>query len=989
MKKVNKMPTLTATFRMIDDMSDKLEALSSCGEKMVEQFERIGRAADTAFDSIRGESTQAAQSVTAVAQSATTASQQVSDMGENLSRAAEATEQAAEETEKLSVETEDYGVKSVEAGEKGADAMKMLAETIQAAAIAKMLWEVVEAFGGCSEAASELETVAAKVATIADTSQMSISEINSSVLALSNETVQAAADLMDSVYNAISAGVDTAHAVEFTDHANKLAVGGFTSATTAVDVLTTALNAYGLEVEQVSQISDYLITSQNLGKLTVDEMAQSVGKVIPLAAAYGVEMDNLSTAYAVMTANGIATAETGTYLKSMLSELGDTGSDVAGILEDQTGMSFAELTEQGYSLGDILEILGEAAGGSTTEFANLWSSTEAGVGALSLFNSGAERYNAVLGQMATSAGATEAAYNTMMNTTEAAHQRLDAAVNNLSISIGNALNPALTKLYNGLADVLGGISEFLAEHPLIAKALTATTVGLGTVTAGVVAYATVTALSTPKVIAFGVAIKGAFATISWIPLAIGAVVTAGAAFISMLDDAEDETENLSDAVDTQAEEMELLEARYEAACNMYGETSDEALRLKEQMDELSESIEGSGESLEDSTEAITTWQDAATAAFNDVEGEVQALIQAYADAYNVALESFDGQFALFEEASMASEEYLNSNVENAQAALDSQLAYWETYTANIEKLAQVSAEQLGVTQANYDILMSFVRDGSVEAAGLAASMVENINSGNTQAITNLANTIGQVAEQRQAAASATAEWVTDFNDKMDELTASMERTVDELNLDTEAAAAARSTIQAYADSILANKSAAVSAATQVADAVEAALNSTNIQINSGYSYGFPGYATGTTDAEDIFMAGEEGPELIVGHEDATVFPASETDRIINAVNGTDGVVSVSFADELVAAMERYSSSHSYGGTILAAPEGVQDTPTSNSSQPQEKIIRVEINGSGSMAFGSGTSKQEVVDLMFDNLRPVLMSIVEEELFEEGDNSYDF
>lgn len=984
------MATLTATFRMIDDMSDKLEALARCGERMVEQFERIGRAADTAFDSIRGKSTQAAQSIEGVAQSAATASQQVSDMGEDLSKVAEATEQAAEETEKLSAGTEDYGVKSVEAGEKGADAMKLLAEAIQTAAIAKMLWEVVEAFGACSEAASELETVAAKVATIADTSQMSISEINSSVLALSNETGQAAADLMDSVYNAISAGVDTAHAVEFTDHANKLAVGGFTSATTAVDVLTTALNAYGLEVEQVSQISDYLITSQNLGKLTVDEMAQSVGKVIPLAAAYGVEMDNLSTAYAVMTANGIATAETGTYLKSMLSELGDTGSDVAGILEEQTGMSFAELTEQGYSLGDILEILGDAAGGSATEFANLWSSTEAGVGALSLFNSGAERYNAVLGQMATSAGATEAAYNTMMNTTEAAHNRLDTAVNNLSISIGNALNPALTRLYDGLADVVGASAEFLTDHPLIAKALTATTIGLGVAAAAVGVYATVTTLTTPKVLAFGAALNTAFAAINWIPVAIGAVVTAGAAFISMLSDAGDETESLSDAVDTQAEEMELLEAQYEAACEMYGKTSAEALRLKEQMDELSESIEGSGESLEDNTEAITTWEDAATAAFSDVEGEVQALIQAYSDAYNAALESFDGQFELFEEASMASEAYLNSNVENAQAALDSQLAYWETYTANIEKLAQVSAEQLGVTQENYDALMSYVRDGSVEAAGLAASMVENINSGNTQAITNLANTIGQVAEQRQAAASATAEWVTDFQNKMDELTDSMERTIDELDLDAEAAEAARSTIQAYADTILANKSAAVSAATQVANAVEQALNSTNININYGSNWDFPGYATGTTDAEDIFMAGEEGPELIVGHEHATVFPASETDRIINAVNGTDGVVAVSFADELVAAMERYSSSrYTNGGTVLAAPEGVHDTPTSNSSQPQEKIIRVEIKGSGSVGLGSGTSKQEVVDLMFDNLRPVLMSIVEEELFEEGDSSYDF
>ena len=981
------MVNLTATFRLIDDISDKLDAIANSGDSMVDQFESVERAADSAFDGIKTESAQVAQAIDDVAHSATSASQQVSEMGDDLSEAADATARVADETEQLGDKTEDYGNKSEEAGKKGTDAMQMLADAIVTAGIAKLLDEIVDAFGACSEAAAEVETVAAKVETIADTSQASISQISNEVLALSNDTGQAAAGLMDSVYNAISAGVQTADAVAFVEQSNRLAVGGFTSATTAVDVLTTALNAYGLEVDQVSKVSDYLITTQNLGKTTVDELAQSVGKVIPLAAAYGVEMDNLSTAYAVMTANGIATAEAGTYIKSMLSELGDTGSDVAGILEEQTGMSFAELTEQGYSLGDILEILGDAAGGSATEFANLWSSTEAGVGALSLFNSGAERYNAVLGQMATSAGATEAAYNTMMNTTEAAHQRLDSAVTNLSASIGNALNPALTKLYNGLADVVGATAEFLAEHPVFAKVLTAVTVGITAATAALLGGVAVVKYAIPAITAFNVALNAnpIILTIT----AITALTAAGISFIAMLFDAKDETDNLSDAVDNQAEEMELLEAQYEAACEMYGETSDEALRLKEQMDELSESIEGSGESLEDSTEAITTWQDAATAAFDDVEGEVQALIQAYADAYNAALESFDGQFELFEEASMASEEYLNSNVENAQAALDSQLAYWETYTANIEKLAQVSAEQLGITQANYDILMSYVRDGSMEAAGLAASMVENIESGNTQAITNLANTIGKVAEQRQAAASATAEWVTDFNNKMDELTDSMERTIDELDLDAEAAAAARSTIQAYADTILANKSAAVSAANQVKNAVEAALNSTNININYGSSWDFPGYATGTTDAEDIFMAGEEGPELIVGHEGATVFPASETDRIINAVNGNDGVVSVSFADELVAAMERYSSSRSYGGTVLAAPEGVQDTPTSNSSQPQEKIIRVEINGSGSVGLGSGTSKQEVVDLMFDNLRPVLMSIVEEELFEEGDATYDF
>ena len=47
-----------------------------------------------------------------------------------------------------------------------------------------------------------------------------------------------------------------------------------------------------------------------------------MGKVIPIANANNVGMNELSTAYAVMTKNGIATAETGTMVKAMLNELG-------------------------------------------------------------------------------------------------------------------------------------------------------------------------------------------------------------------------------------------------------------------------------------------------------------------------------------------------------------------------------------------------------------------------------------------------------------------------------------------------------------------------------------------------------------------------------------------------------------------------------------------------------------------------------------------
>ena len=131
-----------------------------------------------------------------------------------------------------------------------------------------------------------------------------------------------------------------------------------------------------MSADQATHVSDVLLTTQNLGKTSVDELSASMGKVIPLAAAYGVSVENLSSGLAVMTANGIATAEATTYTKSMLNELGDSGSTVGKILQKQTGKSFAQLNAEGKSLGDVLQILYNSVGGNSTAFAGLWSSVE-------------------------------------------------------------------------------------------------------------------------------------------------------------------------------------------------------------------------------------------------------------------------------------------------------------------------------------------------------------------------------------------------------------------------------------------------------------------------------------------------------------------------------------------------------------------------------------------------------------------------------------
>lgn len=604
------MATLKVVFKAIDEISSKFNEMTQSGERALEAFENTGTAADGALSKVSRTAAQTAKSTDAAADSVDDLSSAIGDYEKatgqaanstgilsekttetekNLDEAAEAARKASEEVEKFGDKSEETGKQSEESSKKGRDGIKELQGVLASAGIAATLNEIKNGFFDCSEAAAQFETSTAMVATIADTSQKSLSSISKEVRGYSNETGEAASDMAEATYQAISASINTADAAAFAGTATKLAVGGFTSATTAVDVLTTAINAYGLAASDATQLSDYLITTQNLGKTSVDQLAQSVGKVIPLASAYNVQMDNLSSAYAVLTANGIATAESGTYLNSMLNELGDTGSGVSEVLLNSTGKTFAQLMEQGYSLGDVMAMLGNAVDGDSTAFNALWNSTEAGIGALSLFNAGADKYNSVLESMRTSAGATEKAYSTMADTTDKSKQRMENAFNNLKISVGDVLNPALTQVYEGFTNVFAGMSDFVDEHPAVVAAISAIAVGVGGFTGALAAYNLATTAAKFVTEAF----TATLAANPYVLAAAGivAVTAAAVTLTGVLITQSDEYEGMTATCRDQYDELQRLNDQYNAACEQYGENSDAANSLRYRLDQLNDEFE--------------------------------------------------------------------------------------------------------------------------------------------------------------------------------------------------------------------------------------------------------------------------------------------------------------------------------------------------------------------------------------------------------------
>lgn len=1036
----------------------------------------------------------------------------------------------------------------------------------------------------CITASTEFEESLAKLSTIADTSEVSMGELSASLIQLSNETGVAATQLADATYQAISASVDTADAVDFVETANELASGGFTDVTTAVDVLTTAINSYGLAASDAAQLSDYLITTQNLGKTTVDELASSMGQVIPLASAYGVQMDNLSSAYAVLTANGIETSIATTYIKNILSELADSGSTVAEVLEEQTGESFSELSADGYSLGDVMQVLADSVDGDTTAFSNLWSSSRAGTGALSLLNSGTEKYNETLAAMQESTGAASTAADVMGETTAHAGEVLAESFTNLKTVIGDEFTGALSGAENVLSGVLANITEAIQESPALQTAVTAIAAALSTVAVAITGISVALGVATAATKIFGAALKSALKPISIVVGALSAVVgivtavytaiqknkevvedydgtleecqaeidatsaaladarerygensdaaksleakletlnkqydkgggyvqqltdkvneatesyqsladaareastsademkTSGLSAVSMLASlaAKSETTNgdldlmssyasylndtfdcnivvdydtgdltgfdpttitqqildaadaakqqsavdlLSDADFTKAyteqynnltalyaERAELEnEIRAQAAEDLneyaystpeaYNEALDDlvALRLqqkkyaadymtiaddidaaessladmdntidenyqllgmsadeadvyKESLRGLSDTTDEFVDSAENANEAIKGTgqqaQEIVEGVLNEYTDQILALADAYDEAYESAYESFSGQFGLFDEAQTSMDEYADYTLGKFQSAMETQTAYWENYAAAIESLSSYSAEELGLTEEQYDEFISYLSDGSEQAYALT----QQLASAPEETVQETAQAYAQMQESMNQASQNAADWQTGFTETLGailtEASGTMDDLLEEMEISDRVKSVAQSDMEAYAAQIKASGADAVNSAQSIANQIQQVFDNLNLTANIAVSTtgatDTAAHAKGTTNAEDVFIAGEEGAELIVGHAGSTVFPHDETEKIISAVDAYTGSSDSNYSEYAAPASDTSTGGGDIVNTVTLAPNFTLNLTGSTDSANKSQVTQ--------------------------------------------------
>lgn len=703
------------------------QAVSQATEEAGKEAEKAAKQVENALEDVQDAAEDAADAVTDAAEDAgQDAAESVQDAVDNIVESVEeAGESAAEAVEdamsdvadSVSDAAKDVGDSASDIGdsigdgfEEGTDqastAIDALAQALVAAGVTASVKAITEALMGCTQASMEFETAMAKVGTIADESQKPLGDMRNEILALSGETGKSVGELAEATYQAISASVATESAVDFVGTANKLAVGGFSDTTTAVDILTTAINAYGMSADDAAKISDVLITTQNLGKTSVAQLGASMGMVIPLAAAYNMDLEDLSASYALLTANGTQTAQATTYVKAALNELGSTSSVVGSTLKKKTGKTFAELMAEGNSLGDVLQVLADSVDGDTTAFNNMWSSSEAGVGMLSILNSGTSKYNSLVQAMEGSTGAATTAFEKMSETGEFAQQRFQNAIENLKIAIGDELAPVLMELQQSGADAMEWATEFVKEHPEVVAAVTALAAALAVLAAALVGLLVVQQVTTAFT-KFSAALLAN--PVGAVAVALTALTAAAVAFGAVMKDrtsesvknrkaieqCKDSYDELKDSMEEHAKERKenIKSAKTEAAtyqnladklyelADKTNKTASDKAQMNTIVDQLNGAMPELGLSIDETTGALNREKSAVDAVIDSMKQ--QALANAYQEQANKAASDLaEAQIQLSE-----AEEVLNDLRSQAVKKINEHNAAVQDGTESVQEMA--------------------------------------------------------------------------------------------------------------------------------------------------------------------------------------------------------------------------------------------------------------------------------------------------------------
>lgn len=196
----------------------------------------------------------------------------------------------------------------------------------------------------------------------------------------------------------------------------------------AAEVAGSTLRAFGMDASETGRVADVMALSFSSSALDMEAFAESMKYVAPVANSAGMSIEQTTAMLGALANAGIKGSQAGTALRRIISELGATGGDVAGAIDN--------LAKKGLNLADAKDEVGRSA-----------------QSALLVLSKEMQTVDSLQTSLNGAAGSAQKMANIMDATASGGLARMRSAIEAAQISLGQALAPAVEKIMSMISNL--------------------------------------------------------------------------------------------------------------------------------------------------------------------------------------------------------------------------------------------------------------------------------------------------------------------------------------------------------------------------------------------------------------------------------------------------------------------------------------------------------------------------------------------------------
>lgn len=754
-----------------------------------------------------------------------------------LSREVERTKQYLDEArasaDGCAASIDQYGKEVQQAGESAEEfaggaqgskeAINQLAAALAAAGVARGVKEIAQALKECVDAYGAFEAQMSTVQAISGASGGELEALGAKAREMGATTAFTAEEAGQALEYMAMAGWKTQEMLGGLEGVMNLAAASGESLGAVSDIVTDALTAFGLAASDSAHFADVLAAASSNSNTNVQMMGATFQYAAPVAGALGYSIEDVALAVGLMANAGIKGEKAGTALRGTLTNLSKPSAEVAKYTQE-LGISLTDSAGQMLPLSELTDELREKFTGLTeaekAQYAAGIAGKEAMSGLLAIVNAGEADYQKLSAAIEHCTGAAGKMAEVKLDNFEGQVTLLRSAADGLKLAVGEQLTPALGNLAEAGTDAFGWAAEFVEAHPEVVGAVTALTIGLGTLVVGVTAVGTASTVATAAVGALNTAIEAN--PVGMIAAACVAAVSAIGAFAAIMGSAGDETaefsqglrdskaayDDLMSSMGQEQADASALAATLQGLLSVEEKSAGQKAAIKILIDQLNEAVPGLKLVYDEEKGALAELTaeelDAALAreqAKEQYEAQSSRLTELYTEQEETARRLEEAERALSEAEQEGGEtaEYVGSSYAAAagvyqdaeaktaglQAAVDELTAAYDGNAAQIAELEAATAayaEGQGAAEKGYERAAAQVE----QLRGQMAELQQSYAEAKAAALDSLERQMGLFEEMDGKAKTSVDELIKTLSgqveymeDYADNLQAALEMGVDE------------------------------------------------------------------------------------------------------------------------------------------------------------------------------------------------------------------